>query len=676
MEVLSREVIWPQGEDHPNRQRGEFTSTEFERYLREEGIKHKYTIPKTPQQNGVSKQMNHTLVKAVRSMLVDAELPHRFWAEALSTAAYLVNRSPTKALGDKTPFEAWYGKKPSVEHLKVFGCIAYSHVAKDERKKLDPKAKKCIFLGYTAQSKGYCLYDSEKLSVIFSRDIVFNESSTGIETEQEEKRLIQVETFPEEESEREENSDQDRTPDEDEAESHPEGEIDQVPQRKSTREVKRPDYYGAQVYAAAELQSEPESVEEALFSAEKEKWKAAMQKEMESIYSNDVWDLVELPKDCKTVGSKWVFKRKTYADGSIDRYKARLVAQGFSQRCGRDYDETFSPVIRFESLRTLIALAVQKGIQLHQLDITAAFLNGELEEKVFMRQPEGFVEDGKEHLVCKLKHSLYGLKQSPRCWNHTLDTHLKSMGFVQSPSDPCIYTSSEGETCLIGVYVDDMELAGQSLKRIQEVKKALSLRFDVKDLGELNYFLGVQVRQNHNNGDVWIGQPTFTESILKNYGMEDAKPVKTPVNVNSKLMKATEDSEFIDKCLYQSAVGSLLYLSTRTRPDIAFVVNNVARFCKSKKQSCIALSTAEAEYMALSSAAQEAVWMRELNSDLRNHSTEPTLIFEDNQSAICMAKNPQFYGRSKHINIKFHFIREQVGANTIQLKYTVPQQAC
>ena len=175
----------------------------------------------------------------MRSILVDTKLPHRFWAEALSTAAYLVNRSPTKAVGDKTPFEAWYGKKPSVEHLKVFGCAAYSNVAKDERKELDPKAKKCIFLGYAAQRKGYRLYDSEKSSVIFSHDVVFNESSTGIETEQEEKRLIQVETFSEEETEREENSDQDRTPDEDEAESHPEGEIDQVPQRKSTREVKR-----------------------------------------------------------------------------------------------------------------------------------------------------------------------------------------------------------------------------------------------------------------------------------------------------------------------------------------------------------------------------------------------------------------------------------------------------
>ena len=306
---------------------GEFTSTEFESYLREEGIKHEYTIPKTPQQNWVSERMNRTLVEAVRLMLVDAKLPHRFWAEALSTAAYLINGSPTKTLGDKTPFEVWYGKKPSVKHLKVFGCAAYSHVAKDERKKLDSKTKKCIFLGYAAQRKGYCLYDTEKSSIVFSRDVVFNESSTGIEIEQEEKRPIQIETFSEQESEWEENSDQDRTPDEDETEPHPEKETDQVHRRNSTREVRRSDYYGAQVYVT-ELQNEPKSVEEALFSAE-EKWKAAMQKEMDSIYSNDVWDLVELPTDCKPVGSKWVFKQKTNADGSIDQYKARFGRSRF-----------------------------------------------------------------------------------------------------------------------------------------------------------------------------------------------------------------------------------------------------------------------------------------------------------------------------------------------------------
>ena len=391
-----------------------------------------------------------------------------------------------------------------------------------------------------------------------------------------------------------------------------------------------------------------------------------------------------------------------------------------------DYDETFSPVIRFESVRSLIAISVQKGFQLHQLDVTAAFLNSHLEKEVYMKQPEGFVVKGKEHLVCRLKHSLYSLKQSPRCWNYVLDSHLKSIGFVQSSNDPCIYTALEG----------DIILAGESSERIS-VKKALSEKFDVKDLGELNYFLGVQVVQDRKDDKAWTGQPTFTESILKKYGMEEAKPIKTPVNANSKLVKASEESELADQGLYQSAVGSLLYLSSRTRPDIAFAVNSAARFCsnptkqhwtavkrifrylrgttqfgllyskgesdalvgysdadwagdcndyksttgymfqiggtvvswKSKKQSCVALSTAEAEYMALASAAQEAVWMRELNSDLCNQPSEPTLIFEDNQSAISMAKNPQFHGRSKHINIKFHFVREQVGSNKICLKY-------
>ena len=189
----------------------------------------------------------------------------------------------------------------------------------------------------------------------------------------------------------------------------------QVPRRTSARETKRPDYYGVRVYTVPELQKEPESVTDALSSSDKEQWKVAMQKEMDSIHSNDVWDLVKLPKGRKPGGNKWVFKRKTGADGTIERYKACLVAQGFSQRHGLDYDETFSPVIRFESVRSLVAISIQKGFKLHQLDVTAAFLNGHLEEEVYMKQPEGFVVKGKEHLVCRLKHSLYGLKQSPRC---------------------------------------------------------------------------------------------------------------------------------------------------------------------------------------------------------------------------------------------------------------------
>ncbi len=207
-----------------------------------------------------------------------------------------------------------------------------------------------------------------------------------------------------------------------------------------------------------------------------------METEMKSLQENDVWDLVRLPTGRKIVGSKWVFKKKTGADGTVERYKARLVAQGFTQKYGMDYDETFCPVVRQESLRMLIALSVQQDLKLQQVDVTTAFLNGSLEEEVFMRQPEGFEVKGKENLVCKLKKSIYGLKQSPRCWNAALDLQLREMGFIQSKNDPCIYfknTENTGEILYLGVYVDDIILAGKTDSALSEVKTALSRKFDL-----------------------------------------------------------------------------------------------------------------------------------------------------------------------------------------------------
>ena len=194
-----------------------------------------------------------------------------------------------------------------------------------------------------------------------------------------------------------------------------------------------------------------------------------MEKEIDSLKTNEVYDLVELPKDRKAVGSKWVYKCKINADGSVRRYKARLVAQGYSQRLGQDYDKTFCPVVHFESIRTIIAMAAQNELMLHQMDVTSAFLNGDLDEEVYMTQPEGFKVKGREHLVCRLKRSLYGLKQAPRCWNMTLDRQLKKMGFIQTNSDPCLYTSSEGELFIIAVYVDDILLATKSSERLEAV---------------------------------------------------------------------------------------------------------------------------------------------------------------------------------------------------------------
>ena len=214
------------------------------------------------------------------------------------------------------------------------------------------------------------------------------------------------------------------------------------------------------------------------------------------------------------------------------------------------------------------------------MDVTTAFLNGELEEEVYMKQPEGFAAKGQEDLVCKLKRSIYGLKQSPRCWNSALDNQLKKMGFVQAKGDSCLYMASEGEMFMVAVYVDDITLAGKSNKRIAEVKQNLAKQFQVKDIGELHYFLGLKVVQDKESGGVYIGQPAYyyAEKVLQQFGMEKAKTVTTPVDASVKLVKATEDDECVDQQLYQSAVGSLLNLSTATRPDITYAVSNVAKY--------------------------------------------------------------------------------------------------
>ena len=703
---------------------GEYTSKRFEGYLKSCGIQHEKTIPKTPEQNGVAERLNRTLVESVRSMLLDAGLPQKYWAEAVATAAYLRNRCPTTAVKEMTPFEAWFGRKPKVGHLRVFGCEAHAHIPKDERGKFDSKTRKCILVGYGELRKGYRLYNVDRRTILYSRDVHFNEveKETTPVVENEGDRYILV--------------DLPHGPDPEVSDDKQEEIAEAIPAPRRSTRVRR--HYRPFESTSLSIHVEPKSFEEATTSPEKAKWFEAMEREMESLKHHDVWELVNLPPGKKIIGSKWVFKVKTNADGSIERYKARLVAQGYSQKLGADYDETFCPVVRQESLRLLLAMSVQQGMKLHHVDVNTAFLNGTLEEEVYIQQPKGFVKEREQNLVCKLKKSLYGLKQSPRCWNATLDAHLKSMGFTQSTADPCIYTShTGGEVFHIGVYVDDIVLAGANEDHIKLVKSELSSKFDIKDLGELKYFLGITVIQDKEQGLAWIGQPAYVKSLLEKFDMSDCKPVATPVDVSSKLVKATDDEVSVDQQLYQSAVGSLMYLSVCSRPDIAYAVNTLAKFSskptqthwtavkrvlrylkgtaeygilfkneeskecigysdadwagdhddrkstsgyifksasgaiswRSKKQECVALSTAEAEYVALSSATQEAVWLRKLATDLGNPPKEPTTVFEDNQSAIAMSKNPQFHGRAKHIDIKHHYVREQVNRGTVKLEY-------
>ena len=319
---------------------GEYMSAGFKKCLKKKGVRHELTVPKTPEQNGVAERMNRTLVEVVRTMLADAKLPHRFWAEALSTAVSLRNRSPTNAVKGMSSFEAWTADhdKPNVEYLRAFGCAAHAHVPKDERHKLDPKSRKCVLLGSGTETKGYRLYDPRCAKVFYSRDVLFDESCSGFEKEpskakeKNEKWHVKIDSL----------RDQEQVIDEEPVVK----ETTEPVLRRPERERRPPDYYGDWATVTSTEPVEPKTARQALASPDEAKWMAAMEKEIKSLCVNDVWDLVELPNDRKAVGSKWVFKLKTNAEGSVERYKARLVAQGFSQKFGVDYDETFCPVVR------------------------------------------------------------------------------------------------------------------------------------------------------------------------------------------------------------------------------------------------------------------------------------------------------------------------------------------
>ncbi|KAF2359200.1 Reverse transcriptase RNA-dependent DNA polymerase [Trinorchestia longiramus] len=562
--------------------------------------------------------------------------------------------------------------------------MAYADVPKDEREKLDSKTKTCVLFGYGSGTKGYRLYDFNAKRVLLSRDVGFNESQF-MSFEKEPSKEIECVPYSFPQEEKHEDS---------------KGELEL---RRSTRNRAAPDRFGEWVCFAQDKFDVPANVEEALHGPESKLWKAAMEEEMASMNINNVWSLVECLKNKKPIRCKWIFKKKTGPDGNVCSYKAWLVAQGYAQKFGVDYNETFSPVVRFESVCAVLALAAKHNLQLHHMDVATAFLNGELSEETYLTQPEGFVSEGNENLVCTLSKSLYGLKQFPKCWNTALDGHLKQLGFKQSKNDACIYprVSNKG-LCIIAVYVDDIIIPSDCLDEINEVKSCLSAKYKMKDLGKLSYFLGVSVMQTKN--EVFLEQSAYTKALLSRFGMDKANSVATPVDVNVEPVTTSDEVEECDKDLYQSAVGSLLYLSTRTRPDITFAVNNVAKYCskplknhwtgvkrifrylkgtselgilysncsakcvgcsdadwagdrsdrkstsgycftlsnsvitwRSVKQSCVALSTAEAEYVALAGAAQEAIWLKQLLDDLEFKTGGPMVVNEDNQSAICLA---------------------------------------
>ena len=570
----------------------EYSSQAFAEYCKIKGIKREYTIPYTPQQNGVAERANRTIMESVRSMLYHANLPLIFWAEAVSTAVYLKNRSPTSHLKDITPYECWYKEKPDVSNIKVFGCKSYVHIPDQKRGKLDKKSIPCIFVGYPDNSKGYKLYNPESKQMVRSRDIIFLEDNFNHKLDDVDKEMKLMANQDQMKTEYESvRLDYDNTVANDEQMSNFENNAQEVDHARPQRKRAKPDRLGAITgewwnFTASVDNSnemEPTDINEAMNGNNSKEWKDAMCSEFESLTKNHTWDLVDKPNDKNIVGCKWVYKVKHDDKGNISRYKARLVAQGYTQKEGIDYGEVFAPVVKYNSIRSLLAIANELDLDVHQMDVKCAFLQGDLEEEIYMQQPEGFIDKDHPNKVCRLRKSIYGLKQSARCWNLAINTFLKNTGYVQSNTDSCIYAKSfdkDGKKHLIfiAIYVDDVILASNDGSTLNKEKAKLSKHFEMVNQGEIHFCLGMTIKRNRAKKILSIDQRAYLENVLKRFKMHESKPVATPMEAGKRYKQLENGEESVNIKEYQAAIGCLTYASIATRPDLSAAVGELSKF--------------------------------------------------------------------------------------------------
>ncbi|CAM8940925.1 unnamed protein product [Rhodiola kirilowii] len=508
----------------------------FAKFLENRGICAQYTMPGTPQQNGVAERRNRTLMDMVRSMLRNCSLPTSLWIYALKTATYLLNRVPSKAV-PKTPYELWTGRKPSVKHLRVWGCPTEVKLYNPHEKKLNPRTVSGFFIGYPEKSKGYIFYcpnhstrivetgnarfiENGQISGSFEqRKVDINELQVEISSPIIPPRVVVPIVVSQPTGTVEQHDDRHAPPNEsitnEPVTIQEDNSTPHEPLRRSIRERRSAisnDYvvYTVENECDLSLDEEPTSFRNAMESNDSDKWLIAMKEEIKSMHDNRVWDLVELPEGFKAVGSKWTYKTKRDSKGNIERYKARFVAKGFAQKDGVDYKETFAPVSKKDSLRIVLALVAHYDLELHQMDVKTAFLNGDLEEEVYMDQPEGFITTGNEHKVCKLRKSIYGLKQASRQWYLKFNDTITSYGFVEIIVDRCIYIKVSGSKFVILVlYVDDILLAANDMCILYETKKYLSKNFEMKDMGDASYVIGIEIFRNRSQGLLGVSKGLY-----------------------------------------------------------------------------------------------------------------------------------------------------------------------
>lgn len=547
-------------------------------YLCVKGINLETTAPYTPEQNGRAERDNRTLVESARAMLHAKNLPICLWAEAINTACYTLNRTPTSCNQGKTPYEMWTGRKPRLDHIKVFGSEAYVHVAKQSRKKWDKKSQKMILVGYQANSCNYRLYNPQTGRFMVSRDVVIHETDHNQMEESNDKIKVPIDMRSSTQEEviienvRDEENEVKHHEDEDEFVKKNNSQGNATRELRNRNALKSPDRYEANIIEF----EEPILYEDAISGKDAENWKRAIDEELKAHKVNNTWIYQRLPKDKKTIESKWVFKIKHSTFGDSYRYKARLCAKGFTQKQGIDYHEIFSPVARYDSIRVMLAIAAKQNLEIAQFDVKTAFLNGDLSEEIYMKIPQG-VKEAPDGTVCRLQRSLYGLKQASREWNSKFDLFLKRFQFIPSKADPCVYNGKfEWNKIYLIIYVDDGLILSTSKQAINRILTELKSNFEIT-LGNVNCYVGIEIVRDIEAKTIFIHQSSYIKRILQRFNMLDTKIKEIPADLGVSLV-STGANDNRNNILYRQAIGSLMFLANVTRPDISFIVNYLSRF--------------------------------------------------------------------------------------------------
>ncbi|KAL0418446.1 UNVERIFIED_CONTAM: Retrovirus-related Pol polyprotein from transposon RE1 [Sesamum radiatum] len=726
----------------------EFVNERCHALFQSRGIIHQRSCPHTPQQNGIVERKHKHLLNIARSLLHQASLPRKFWGECILTVAYLINRLPSPLLQWQTPYEVLYKKIPSLTHLRTFGYLCFATNVLPHKDKFDYRASKCVFIGYSQIHKGYRLYHLGDHTVFTSRDVQFHENIFPFTTTQSNPPTYLPAPIPDTEPCPVVATPQNLTTptlcptSTIQASSLPHSApTNTTTLRRSQRQVNQPHWLQdficnhtsssfldpichssfspahMRFLAQVEAVHEPRSFKEANQSSH---WREAMNKEIEALEKNSTWELTELPAGKRAIGSRWVYKVKLNQDGSIERYKARLVANGYTQIEGIDFFDSLSPVAKTVTVRLFIAIATARHWPILQLDVNNAFLHGHLDEEVYMVPPEGYAK-ARDGLVCCLKRSLYGLKQASRQWNIELTSKLEAFDFKQSSHDHCLFTMRTDSSFLaLIVYVDDVLLTGDSLDSLSSVKHYLDDLFTIKDLGHAKFFLGLELaRSTHGT---FITQKKYLMDIVRDCHLEEAKPAATPLPVGIKF-DASNGPALPSPDRYRRLVGRLLYLGF-SRPDISFAVQQLSQFLqhprephwdaalhlvrylkgsstlglflgtdspltlsafsdsdwascldtrrsvtgycvflggslvswKTKKQATVSRSSAEAEYRSMASTVCELLWISYVLGDFGITVVSPIPFHCDNKAAIHITENPVFHERTKHLDIDCHIV--------------------